>query len=536
MKDLIVSNLHGKASPYLTWKVLTDLFQSKSDQRKLALKDKLRNIKCEKGENIPKYLTKFTQCRVELGSVGVTVEDEELVSMALLGLPKSWNSYQDYVNGREKLPGWERLWSDLVEKKGKKKKASHSGVKGKKQDMSKVKCFHCHQHGRYATNCPQKKKNKQATRSTVGEALASQFELDLLLITCLVSSVMGSVWFLDSGASFHMTGDRDLFSDLDEKDLGVHIKMGDDGRYSAIGIGTIAFERESGKPFILKEVMHVLGLKKNLISVAMLEDKGYDVVFSEGKAFLHSKTTRETQKIGVRVKNLYQFHVDGCATMACKVEGVVSRDDGELWHQILGHLHRGSLEILQQISTALPKGTLAQSNQCKGCTLGKFVKATFHEKDSHATMILERIHTDVCGPFSVASTSKHKYYESGKKVKALRSDNGGESISGEFKDFYSAEGIRRELIAPHNPQQNGVAEQKNRTIVGAAWAMLHDQGLPLHLWVEACNTAVYVQNRCPHTILGMSTPEEAYSDSCKTVVRQDIKFQEEKAMKCSLER
>ena len=173
-------------------------------------------------------------------------------------------------------------------------------------------------------------------------------------------------------------------------------------------------------------------------------------------------------------------------------------------------------------------------------------------------------------------------------MKALRSSNGGEYISDEFKDFCKVEGIRRELIAPHNPQQNGVAERKNIMIVGAARVMLHDQGLPLHLWAEACNIAVYVHNRCPHRILGMSTPEEAYSgkkpdlshlrifganvymhvtkdarkkleltaevgifvgytdtphnyhvylpDSGKTVVRRDIKFQEEKAMKCSLKR
>ena len=107
VKDHIVSILHGKASPYLIWKVLTDLFQSKSDQRKLALKDKLRNIKMEKGDSIAKYLTKFTQCRDELGSVGVTVDDKDLVDLALLGLPKSWHSYQDSVNGQEKLPGWE---------------------------------------------------------------------------------------------------------------------------------------------------------------------------------------------------------------------------------------------------------------------------------------------------------------------------------------------------------------------------------------------------------------------------------------------
>ena len=91
-------------------------------------------------------------------------------------------------------------------------------------------------------------------------------------------------------------------------------------------------------------------------------------------------------------------------------KGVVSRDEGELWHRRLGHLQHGALKILQQISTRLPKGTLAQSDQCKGCTLGKFVKGNFHDKYSCAMVILERIHTDVCGPFSVASTAKHMYY------------------------------------------------------------------------------------------------------------------------------
>ena len=107
----------------------------------------------------------------------------------------------------------------------------------------------------------------------------------------------GSVWYIDSGASFHMTGDKELFSELEEKDLQMHIEMGNDGRYSVTG--TITFERESGNPFLLKNVMHVLGLKRNLVSVTMLEDKGYDVVFSEGKAFLRHKKMGQTKKIGV---------------------------------------------------------------------------------------------------------------------------------------------------------------------------------------------------------------------------------------------
>ena len=110
------------------------------------------------------------------------------------------------------------------------------------------------------------------------------------------------------------------------------LEMGDDGRYSATGIGTITFERESGNPFLLKDVMHVPGLNKNMVLVAMLEDKGYDIVFNDGKAFLRHKTTGQTKRIGIRVKNLYKLEVDGCAAMVGKAKEVVRRDEGELWH------------------------------------------------------------------------------------------------------------------------------------------------------------------------------------------------------------
>jgi hypothetical protein len=66
----------------------------------------------------------------------------------------------------------------------------------------------------------------------------------------------------------------------------MHIKMGDNGRYSVNGIGTITFQRDSGQPFQLKNVMHVPGLNKKMVSIAMLEDRGYDVFFSGGKAYL----------------------------------------------------------------------------------------------------------------------------------------------------------------------------------------------------------------------------------------------------------
>ena len=71
------------------------------------MKDKLQKIKCEKGDKISTFLNKLTTCRDELGSVGIVIADDDMVSLALLGLPKRWHSHQDSVNGREKLPYWE---------------------------------------------------------------------------------------------------------------------------------------------------------------------------------------------------------------------------------------------------------------------------------------------------------------------------------------------------------------------------------------------------------------------------------------------
>ena len=119
--------------------------------------------------------------------------------------------------------------------------------------------------------------------------------MEFTLITCMVSSMMGCVWYLDSGASFYMTGDKILFSTLEQKDLKMHIEMGDDGKYSVSGVGTVAFQREHGAPITLTNVKYVPGLNKNLVLVAMLEDKGYDFVFSKGKAFLRHITTRHVK-------------------------------------------------------------------------------------------------------------------------------------------------------------------------------------------------------------------------------------------------
>ena len=89
MQDHVVSNLHGKVTPFSMWKALAKLFKYSSDHRKLALKDKLQNIKMQKNDIIQRYLSTFTQVHSELGGVGLNFLEYDLVSLSLLGLPKS---------------------------------------------------------------------------------------------------------------------------------------------------------------------------------------------------------------------------------------------------------------------------------------------------------------------------------------------------------------------------------------------------------------------------------------------------------------
>eukprot|EP00253_Pinus_taeda_P019853 PITA_19853 len=256
--------------------------------------------------------------------------------------------------------------------------------------------------------------------------------------------------------------------------------MGVDRRYSVSGVGTIAFQREHGAPLTLTDVMYVPRLKKNLVSVTMLEDKGYEVIFSKGKVFLRHIATGQTKRIGIQVKNIYKLEVDDFAALSTKAELVPSQDIGELWHKWLGHLHHGALKIMHQISTRLPKSKLEQVNTWKASTVKQRYYVIFIDDYSCKCWIYFMQKKD---------QTFTKFYEFkalvekelGKKIEALRSDNGGEYISQEFKDFCAVEGIKRELTAPHNPQLNGVAERKNRTIIGVAREMLHDQGLRFHL-------------------------------------------------------
>jgi transposase InsO family protein len=199
----------------------------------------------------------------------------------------------------------------------------------------------------------------------------------------------------------------------------------------------------------------------------------------------------------------------------------------ELWHRRYAHINYQALPFLRKMVEGIPELKSTHEGICKGCALGKNIKKPLPSSSNRSKEILDLIHLYVCGPMPVISLggslyyvifiddysrktwlyllkSKHevfiKFQEfkeeienlTNKKIKTLRTDNGGEYTSKEFVAFCKTTGIRRELTVPHNPQQNGVVERKNRSIEEMVKALLNDQGLSMFLWGEATMTEIYV--------------------------------------------
>jgi hypothetical protein len=367
--------------------------------------------------------------------------------------------------------------------------------------------------------------------------------ISLLHYSTLTGTIEDDMWIIDSGASRHMTGDQASLSNLNERKTSYKVDLGDKRTYPVEGFGQAFVKLESSNHVHLSNVLYVPSLEKNLVSLSCLEDKGNRISFMDGKvlSWHNNSSIEDARVIGSREGNLYIL-------LELNEESLVHDEvnPNELWHRRYAHINYQSLPFLRKMVEGIPELKSTHEGICKGCALGKNIKKPFPRSNNRSKEILYLIHSDVCGPMLVRSLGGSLYYVifiddylrktwlyllkskdevfnkfqefkaeienlTNKKIKTLRTNNGGEYTSKEFVAFYKSEGIRRELTVPHSPQQNGVAERKNRSIEETVKALLNDQGLSMFLWGEVAMMEIYVQNRSPHHILKDLTPEEAFS-------------------------
>lgn len=335
-------------------------------------------------------------------------------------------------------------------------------------------------------------------------------------------------WFLDSGASNHMTGDITAFADLD-RNISGKVKFGDGSLVDICKRGSVLFSIRSGDHRVLTEVYYIPRLKTSIISLGQLDENNCDTRIHHGKMMLFDRNSKMLAQVPRNASRLYVVRLEIARPVSLAAQ---HEDAAWRWHARLGHQNFQALQMMgrDQLVVGLP--LLDHVEQlCDACLAGKQRRASFPQKVQYrATEQLELVHADLCGPISPETSGGKKYFmlivddmsrymwavlltakngastaikhfkaraevESRRTLRTFRTNRGGEFTSHELADYFADHGVQRHLTAPYSPQQNGVVERRNQTVVGMARSMLKAKGMPSMFWGEAVATAVYLLNR-----------------------------------------
>ncbi|GJV33977.1 putative ribonuclease H-like domain-containing protein [Tanacetum coccineum] len=309
-----------------------------------------------------------------------------------------------------------------------------------------------------------------------------------------------------NGCSRHMTGNIAYLSYFKEFDEG-YVTFGGGARGGRIS-GKRTLKTNS---LDFEDVHFVNELKFNLFSVSQMCDKKNYVLFTDTECLVLSpnfKLSDESQillKI-LRKDNVYSFDMKNIVpkeSLTCLVAKATS-DESTLWHRRLGHINFKNINKLvnDNLVRGLPTKCFENDQTCVACLKGKQHRASCKSKVLNPiTKPLFMLHMNLFGPtFDETSEILKNFIKEienlvDKKVKIIRCDNGTEFKNKVMDDFCREKGIRREYSVARTPQQNGVAETRNRTQIETARTMLADSKLPTKFWAKAVSTACYVQNR-----------------------------------------
>ncbi|GKD45835.1 retrovirus-related pol polyprotein from transposon TNT 1-94 [Tanacetum coccineum] len=309
------------------------------------------------------------------------------------------------------------------------------------------------------------------------------------------------LWIIDSGCSKHMTGNRALLTNFVEKFLGT-VRFGNNDFAVIAGYGDVVIGSMT-----IKKVYYVEGLGHNLFSVGQFCDKGLEVAFRKSTCFVQNEDGVDLLT-GDRSSNLYTIALNEIVSnsSACLL-AKASSSQSWLWHQRLSHLNFATINNLvkNNLVRGLPKMKFEKDHLCSACEQGKIHRKHHKSKTAFASnKPLYLLHMDLCGPMRVEKDEASEVIISFIKktqvnlqlqVQRVRTDNGTEFKNKTLAKFFDEVGISQQFSAARTPQQNGVVERRNRTLVEAARTMLTFANLPLFLWAKAIATTWFTQNR-----------------------------------------
>nr|GEX81745.1 hypothetical protein [Tanacetum cinerariifolium] len=320
------------------------------------------------------------------------------------------------------------------------------------------------------------------------------------------------LWYLDSGCSKHMTGDRSQLINFVHKFLGT-VKFGNDRVANIMGYGDYKIGNVT-----ISRVYFVEGLGHSLFSMRQFFDLDLEVAFRQHNCFIHNLDGVDILT-GSQGNNLYTLSLqDMMASSPICLLSKASKTKSKswLWHHRLSHLNFGAINHLarQGLVRGLSKLKFEKDHLCSICAMGKSTKKSHKPKSEDTNQEkLYLLPMDLCRPMRVESVNGKKYnlmiqVRLKVPVRRIRTDNGIEFVNQMLHEYYEEVGISHETSVARSLQQNGVVKRHNRTLIEAAHTMLiYDQAL-LFLWAEAVATACFTQNRSIIRLRHGKTPYE----------------------------
>lgn len=545
------------------WEKLKSLFDDSGFTRKISLLRNLISIRLENCSSMTSYVTQIIETGQKLCGTGFAINDEWIGSLLLAGLPEKFSPMIMAIEHsgiqvttdaiKSKLLDMETGSIDNVDGalavsrkcQPNKWKSSASmsgntgkdGVKYQNENVNSktvsVRCYRCKQTGHYRSQCPNNPKfNKNADRKQ-SNAFSAVF---------LSGSFNKTDWYIDSGASVHLTANVDWITSRYRK-VQQEIMVANQETVSVTCAGDVKIVTSvKGSEFEIniEDVYCVPNLTTNLISVSRLIQNGNKVHFTDDSCHIYNKK-RELVATASLINGVYKLNLKECLVAAVTTSDLT-------WHRRLGHLNSDSLRKTKNAVEGMSydENSIISKSTCKTCCEGKQCRLPFTSSDTRSTELLNVVHSDLCGPMEATSLGgasyfllfvddfsrmtfiyflKHKnevlkYFkefkalaenQTNRKVKTFRTDNGKEFCNTAFDDYLKKFGIVHQKSNPYTPQQNGLCERMNRTVIEKAKCMLYDTDLAKKFWAEACNTAVYLHNRIVSSVLDGKTPYELWT-------------------------
>lgn len=544
-----------------TWDALKNYHEKGTLSNKVSLMRRICSLKMDEEGNMESHISELTNLFQRLTDLGEEqLSDSWTVAMLLSSLPRS---YDTLVTALETRPEKD-LTISLVQSKliseyhrrkdtrgvedGKFEDTILKTTQEQKGDINKfnLSCYFCNRRGHFKKDCI-KYRQWKSKNEKVNKVEENPSNSDYLF-SC---ETIRNGWVIDSGATSHICYNEKSFKKIDYKyKNSINVANGEKVNVEGKGTCEIEFVNEKGdiSKALLTDVLFVPKIKGNLISVKKLTDKGFTINFK--KSFCEIIWLDRQIAIADTMSNLFKLRqinkneVNLINPLSDHKENCI-----HYWHRVFGH--RDPKAIKEICSKGLVIGINLNEcrikSQCEVCLEAKMTRLPFPKESlSTSKEVLDLIHTDVCGPMQTKTSRGFRYIVTfiddyshytviyllklksevenkmkeyiemvktkfGKKPKIIRSDRGGEYTSNNILNYMKSEGIQLQLTSPYSPQQNGVAERKNRTLIEMARCMLLEANLPNVFWGEAVMTANYIQNRLTTKSVSTITPFERWN-------------------------